>query len=173
MQSISSIDERAFNSSPSGYHPRAWFRCDSLISSAETGIFQDRLTGRVLTLADEYLCVTVRHSGLTIDWLGYATTRIEASDGTVFYDDHPVRFTDEGLRLDHKPKNAIEWYVKIPHHEDYHLRMPAQPNSEQRDWLEALNASDAEIGESRLFQRDRTWYLHVTATRDGLFQGIH
>jgi len=51
------------------------------------------------------------------------------------HDAHPVRFTNEGLRLDHKPENAIEWYVKIPHHEDYHLWMPAQPNPEQRDWL--------------------------------------
>jgi len=82
------------------------------------------------------------------------------------HDAHPVRFTNEGLRLDHKPENAIEWYVKIPHHEDYHLWMPAQPNPEQRDWLEALNAGDATMGESRLFERDGTWYLHVTATRD-------
>jgi len=44
--------------------------------------------------------------------------------------------------------------------------MPAQPNPEQRDWLEALNAGDATMGESRLFERDGTWYLHVTATRD-------
>jgi IS605 OrfB family transposase len=82
------------------------------------------------------------------------------------HDNHPVRFTNEGLQLDHKPENAIEWYVKIPHHEDYHLWLPAQPNPEQRDWLEALNAGDAELGESRLFDRDGTWFLHVTATRD-------
>jgi len=25
------------------------------------------------------------------------------------HDAHPVRFTNEGLRLDHKPENAIEW----------------------------------------------------------------
>jgi len=52
--------------------------------------------------------------------------------------------------------------------------MPAQPNPEQRDWLEALNAGDATMGESRLFERDGTWYLHVTATRDaeGRFRGV-
>jgi len=82
------------------------------------------------------------------------------------HDNHPVRFTNEGLRLDHKPENAIEWYVKIPHHEDYHLWIPAQPNPEQRGWLEALNAGDATMGESQLFERDGTWYLHVTATRN-------
>ncbi|ELZ40587.1 transposase, IS605 OrfB family protein [Halorubrum californiense DSM 19288] len=90
------------------------------------------------------------------------TTTYNASE---LHDDHPVRFTNEGLRLDHKPENAIEWYVKIPHHEDYHLWMPTQPTPEQRNWLEALNAGDAEMGESRLFERNETWYLHVTATR--------
>lgn len=35
--------------------------------------------------------MTVRHDGLTIDWLGYATARIEAPDGTVVYTD-PGRY---------------------------------------------------------------------------------
>ncbi len=61
-------------------------------------------------------------------------------------DDHPVRFTNEGVKIDHKPENTIEWYVKIPHHEDYHLWVPAQPNPEQRDWLEAVIAGDADVG---------------------------
>jgi len=87
-------------------------------------------------------------------------------DADELHDDHPVRFTNEGLRLDHQPQNATEWYVKIPHHEDYHLWMPAQANPEQRGWLEAVYADDAEMGESRLFEREGTWYLHVTATRD-------
>jgi hypothetical protein len=54
------------------------------------------------------------------------------------HDEHPLRFTNEGLRRDPKPENAIEWYVKVPHHEDHHLRMPAQPNPEQRDSLESV-----------------------------------
>ena len=87
-------------------------------------------------------------------------------DANELHDDHPVRFTNEGLQLDHQPQNAIEWYVKIPHHEDYHLWIPARANPDQRDWLEALAADDAEMGESRLFEREGTWYLHVTATRD-------
>ncbi|TKX74472.1 transposase [Halorubrum sp. GN11_10-6_MGM] len=87
-------------------------------------------------------------------------------DADELHDDHPVRFTNEGLQLDHQPQNAIEWYVKIPHHEDYHLWIPARANPDQRDWLEALYADDAKMGESRLFERDGTWYLHVTATRD-------
>ena len=87
-------------------------------------------------------------------------------DADELHDDHPVRFTNEGLQLDHQPQNAIEWYVKIPHHEDYHLWMPARANPDQREWLEALYADDAEMGESRLFGRDGTWYLHITVTRD-------
>jgi IS605 OrfB family transposase len=87
-------------------------------------------------------------------------------DANELHDDHPVRFTNEGLQLDHQPQNTVEWYVKIPHHEDYHLWIPARANPEQREWLEAVYADDAEMGESRLFKRDGTWYLHVTATRD-------
>jgi len=87
-------------------------------------------------------------------------------DADELHDDHPVRFTNEGLQLNHKPQNAVEWYVKIPHHEDYHLWIPARANPDQREWLEALYTDDAEMGESRLFERDGTWYLHVTVTRD-------
>jgi IS605 OrfB family transposase len=87
-------------------------------------------------------------------------------DAQELHDDHPVRFTNEGPKLNHKPQNAIEWYVKIPHHDDYHLWLPAQPNPEQRDWLEALYAGDAEMGECRLFDRDGEWYFHIVATQE-------
>ncbi|WP_458210596.1 RNA-guided endonuclease TnpB family protein [Haladaptatus sp. NG-SE-30] len=87
-------------------------------------------------------------------------------DAKELNDDHPVRFTNEGPQLDHKPQNAIEWYVKIPHHDDYHLWIPAQINPEQRDWLEALYAGDAKMGECRLFDRDGEWYFHIVATRE-------
>ncbi|ELY42872.1 RNA-guided endonuclease InsQ/TnpB family protein [Natronorubrum tibetense] len=90
----------------------------------------------------------------------------DSYDANELHDDHPVKFTNDGVQLDHKPENGIEWYVKIPHHEDYHLWIPAHANPDQREWLEAVYADDAEMGESRLFERDGTWYLHVTATRD-------
>lgn len=70
-------------------------------------------------------------------------------------DTHPVRFTNEGPQLDHKPQNAIEWYVKIPHHDDYHLWLPAQPPANKRDWLEALHHDDAEMGECQLMLSQR------------------
>ncbi len=75
-------------------------------------------------------------------------TRRVLLDADELHDNHPVRFTNEGLQLDHQPQNAIEWYVKIPHHEDYHLWIPARANPEQREWLEALDADDAEMGEA-------------------------
>ncbi|WP_435181123.1 RNA-guided endonuclease TnpB family protein [Halorussus sp. AFM4] len=86
-------------------------------------------------------------------------------DADDLQDDHPVKFTNQGPQLDHQPQNATEWYVKIPHHEDYHLWMPAAPNPDQRPWLEALHTGDAEMGECRLLERDREWSLHITATR--------
>jgi len=80
--------------------------------------------------------------------------------------EHPVRFTNEGVLLDHKPQNAIEWYVRVPHHEDYQLWLPAEPNPDQREWLVALSTGGAEMGEGRLIERDGTWYLHLTVKRD-------
>jgi len=90
------------------------------------------------------------------------------------HDAHPVRFTNEGLRLDHKPENAIEWYVKIPHHEDYHLWMPAQPNPEQRDWLEALNAGRRHDGRESAIRAGRNVVSsrHRNPRRRGRFRGV-
>ena len=87
-------------------------------------------------------------------------------DADELHDEHPVRFTNEGVRLDHKPQNAVEWYVKIPRHDDYHLWIPAQPIPEQRPWVEAVFAGNADMGECRLFRRDGEWYLHMVATRE-------
>jgi len=90
----------------------------------------------------------------------------DSDDADELNDDHPVKFTNEGVRLDHKPQNYYEWYVKIPHYDDYHLWLPAAPNPEQRPWLEALYNGDGEMGECRLLERDGEWYLHVTASRE-------
>ncbi|MDG5820192.1 transposase [Natronococcus sp. A-GB7] len=81
-------------------------------------------------------------------------------------DDHPVRFTNEGICLDRKPENRIEWYVKIPHHEDYNLWLPAAINPEQRSWIEAVYSGETEMGESRLIHSDGEWYLHITVRTD-------
>ncbi|MDY6776364.1 MAG: transposase [Halobacteria archaeon] len=107
------------------------------------------------------------------DLSGYAKNALKkyvpqlVRDGTQELDDgHPVRFTNEGIRIDHKPQNALEWYVKIPHHEDYHLWCPVTINPEQRDWIEALHNDGAELGEVRMFPRGDEWHLHLTAHRE-------
>ena len=83
-------------------------------------------------------------------------------DADELADDHPVRFTERGFSLDHQPGNAIEWYVKLPHHEDYHLWFPVRINPAQADLWHDLLDGEADVGEFRL-QRHRTnWELHVT-----------
>ncbi len=77
-----------------------------------------------------------------------------------------MKFTHDGVRLAHKPQNHYEWYVKVPHVEDYHLWLPAVTTLEHNPWLEALYAGDAEMGECRLLKRDGSWCLHATATRE-------
>ena len=90
----------------------------------------------------------------------------DSYDADELTDEHPVKFTDEGFGIDHKPQNGYEWYLKIPHHEDYNLWFPAGINPEQRPLVEALYAGDAEPGEFRLIERDGDWYLHVTVHFD-------
>ena len=109
------------------------------------------------------------------DLSGYAKTALkkyvpqltgDSYDADELTDEHPVKFTDEGFDIDHKPQNAYEWYLKVPHHEDYNLWCPAGINPEQRPLVEALYAGDVEPGEFRLIERDGDWYLHVTAHFD-------
>jgi len=90
------------------------------------------------------------------------------------HDAHPVRFTNEGLRLDHKPENAIEWYVKIPHHEDYHLWMPAQPNPEQRDWFGSVERGRRHDGRESAIRAGRNVVSsrHRNPRRRGRFRGV-
>jgi len=87
-------------------------------------------------------------------------------DASEVHDEHPVRFTNDGLQIDHKPQNAIEWYAKIPHHDDYRLWCPVAINPEQRGWFEAIQAGDATMGEARLFDRDGEWFLHIVVHRE-------
>jgi len=54
--------------------------------------------------------MTVRHAGVTVEWLGYATARVEGADGTVVYTD-PGRYgcltgewtPDDGVDADAHP----------------------------------------------------------------------
>ncbi len=57
--------------------------------------------------------MTVRHEGLRVDWLGYATVRIEGSDGVVYLD--PGRY---GVLDDHRPRDGDVVCVTHDHHYD-------------------------------------------------------
>ena len=102
------------------------------------------------------------------DLSGYAKDALKnyvpglVDDADELADDHPVRFTERGFSLDHKPENAIEWYVKIPHHEDYHLWLPARINPAQSELWHALLDERADVGQFRLQQHRASWELHVT-----------
>lgn len=87
----------------------------------------------------------------------------QLDDADELVDHHPVRFTERGFSLDHDPENTIEWYVTIPHHEDYHLWLPVQINPSQRQlWHNLLDDENTEVGEFRLQRHRTTWQLHVT-----------
>jgi L-ascorbate metabolism protein UlaG (beta-lactamase superfamily) len=58
--------------------------------------------------------MTVRHDGLTVDWLGYATVRIESPDGTVVYLD-PGRY---GVLDDYDAHDGDLVCVSHVHHYD-------------------------------------------------------
>jgi len=58
--------------------------------------------------------MTVRHDNLTVDWLGYATARLESTTGTVVYTD-PGRY---GVLGDEYPKDGHLVVVTHNHHYD-------------------------------------------------------
>ncbi|MEZ3142690.1 MBL fold metallo-hydrolase [Halobaculum sp. MBLA0143] len=58
--------------------------------------------------------MTVRHDGLTVEWLGYATVRLETDDGTVVYLD-PGRY---GVLDGQYPKDGDVVCVTHDHHYD-------------------------------------------------------
>ncbi len=92
----------------------------------------------------------------------------DSYDANTLAEDHPVRFTNEGPRFDHRPDNHHEWCMKLPHHEDYHLWCPLAINPEHEQWYHALvdEGRSVRLGETRLFERGGEWYVHVTIERE-------
>ncbi len=71
--------------------------------------------------------------------------------------DHPVRFTNEGPDLDHKPQNAIEWYAKYLIMRITTCGSPHNPNrisvsgsklytTGRRRWVSVNSSSEKESG---------------------------
>ena len=78
-------------------------------------------------------------------------------------DDHPVRFTNRGFRLDHSKDRRHEFCWRVPQAgRGNAFWIPLRINPEQRDlWV---NLFDGELspGEFRLQQNRTNWVLHVT-----------
>ena len=137
---------------------------------------------QALQAAFEANCTTqsgVNDVVVEFDLSGYAKNALkqyvprlfgDTHDADELQDDHAVKFSNEGVQLDYQQQNHYEWYVKIPHHDDYHLWLPASANPEHRPWLDALFSGEIAMGESRLLERDGEWFLHITAIREVEFQ---
>ena len=130
-----------------------------------------------LHAAFEANCTTKREANdivVEYDLSGYAKNCLKkyvpqlcggSDEAQDLHDEHPVRFSTRGVKLDHNPQNHYEWYVRVPHHEDYSLWLPAGINPDQRPLLEAAFAGDAEMGQSLLLERDGNWYLQISVTQ--------
>jgi putative transposase len=78
-------------------------------------------------------------------------------------DDHPVRFTNRGWRLDHSDDRTHEFCWRIPQAgRGNAFWIPLRINSAQRElWADLLN-DDVTVGEFRLQEHRTNWVLHVT-----------
>ncbi len=82
-------------------------------------------------------------------------------------DDHPVRFTNRGFRLDHSADREAEfcWYVPQAGRGNG-FWMPLHINPEQRGLWFGLLDGDLSAGEFRLQERRTRWVLHVIVERE-------
>ena len=78
-------------------------------------------------------------------------------------DDHPVRFTNRGWRLDHSEEREHEFCWRVPQAgRGNAFWIPLRINPEQESlWFDLLDES-ATVGEFRLQQHRTNWVLHVT-----------
>lgn len=78
-------------------------------------------------------------------------------------DDHPVRFTNRGFRIDHSPDREYEFCWRVPQAgRGNAFWIPLRINPAQESlWFDVLE-EDVEIGEFRLQSYRTNWVLHVT-----------
>ncbi|ELY92127.1 RNA-guided endonuclease TnpB family protein [Natrinema altunense] len=78
-------------------------------------------------------------------------------------DDHPVRFTNRGFRIDHSDERAREFCWRVPQAgRGNAFWIPLRINPEQESlWFDLLDG-DVSVGEFRLQQYRTNWVLHVT-----------
>jgi len=78
-------------------------------------------------------------------------------------DDHPVRFTNRGFRIDHSDDRTHEFCWRVPQAgRGNAFWIPLRINPEQESLWFDLFDEDATVGEFRLQQHRTNWVLHVT-----------
>ncbi|MFB6194762.1 MAG: RNA-guided endonuclease TnpB family protein, partial [Haloplanus sp.] len=78
-------------------------------------------------------------------------------------DDHPVRFTNRGWRLDHSEERTHEFCWRVPQAgRGNAFWIPLRINPAQRELWDDLLDGDVSVGEFRLQEHRTTWVLHVT-----------
>jgi IS605 OrfB family transposase len=77
--------------------------------------------------------------------------------------DHPVRFTNRGFRIDHSGERTHEFCWRVPQAgRSNAFWIPLRINPEQESlWFDLLD-ENATVGEFRLQQHRTNWVLHVT-----------
>ncbi|MFB6188289.1 MAG: RNA-guided endonuclease TnpB family protein [Halapricum sp.] len=77
-------------------------------------------------------------------------------------DNHPVRFTNRGWRLDYDEAREHGYCWRVPQAgRGSSFWIPLRVNPEQRDHWGALRDDRADVGEFRLQRSGETWVLHV------------
>ncbi|MCU4802478.1 transposase [Halobacteria archaeon HArc-gm2] len=88
-------------------------------------------------------------------------------DAAEIEDDHPVRFTNRGFRIDHSSKRAHEFCWRVPQAgRGNAFWIPLRINPAQESLWFDLFDGDVTVGEFRLQQHRTTWVLHVTVEYD-------
>jgi IS605 OrfB family transposase len=78
-------------------------------------------------------------------------------------DDHPVRFTNRGWRLDYDEAREHAYCWRVPQAgRGNSFWIPLRVNPEQHDHWAALRDDRADVGEFRLHRDGETWVLHIT-----------
>ena len=78
-------------------------------------------------------------------------------------DDHPVRFTNRGWRLDHSEEREHEFCWRVPQAgRGNAFWIPLRINPAQRELWDDLRDGDVTVGEFRLQEHRTNWVLHVT-----------
>lgn len=82
-------------------------------------------------------------------------------------DEHPVRFTNRGWRLDYSGERTHGYCWRVPQAgRGNAFWIPLRINPEQRELWDKLYADVASVGEFRLQKNPTRWELHVTVSYD-------